>query len=238
MTKDRIVILIIGFVALVIAVAVTGLFLVMLNFGGDDYTPYIEAWQTAPAEETTPIITTPPPTEAPFVPAFYHHPYFDDNQPNLSMLTVTHIDFDGNYQLGHIIVATAIADEVIEIFQEIFEARFPIHSIIPISYFDGSDYHSMAANNSHAFNFRYIAGTTTLSRHARGMAIDINPVQNPYIRGDTIWPADGIHYLDRTNIRPGMVTPGDAVYTAFTSRGWTWGGNWRNPIDYHHFERR
>jgi hypothetical protein len=70
------------------------------------------------------------------------------------------------------------------------------------------------------------------------MAIDINPVQNPYLRGDTIWPAAGVAYLDRGDVRPGMIVPGCVVYQAFTSRGWTWGGHWRSPVDYHHFERR
>ena len=96
----------------------------------------------------------------------------------------------------------------------------------------------MAANNSHAFNFRYIAGTNRISRHGFGMAIDINPIQNPYIRGSTIWPASGAEYLDRSYVRPGMIIQGDVVYTTFTSRGWIWGGHWTVPRDYHHFERQ
>jgi len=156
----------------------------------------------------------------------------------LTYLTVTHVNFYGESVLGHLIVAADIGDEVLDIFREIYEGGFPIHSIQLIDHFDASDYLSMAANNSHAFNFRYIAGTTTISRHGFGVAIDINPVQNPYIRGDTVWPAAGVDYLDRTNVRPGMIVPGDVVHTAFISRGWTWGGYWTWPRDYHHFERR
>jgi len=159
---------------------------------------------------------------------------FDD----LSYLTITHVDFDGKNRHGHLIVAAHIAEEVLEIFQEIFEGGFPIERMRLIDYYNASDYYSMADNNSVAFNFRYIAGTTTLSRHALGLAIDINPVQNPYIRNDTVWPEAGREYIDRENVRPGMIIPGDVVYTAFTSRGWTWGGNWHTPRDYHHFERR
>ena len=136
------------------------------------------------------------------------------------------------------IVAEEIGQEVLDIFKEIYESRFPIYSIKLIDYFDAIDYYSLAANNSSAFNFRYIAGTTRLSRHAFGMAIDINPIQNPYIRHGNILPEAGNEYLDRENIRPGMIIPGDVVYNAFVSRGWTWGGHWTDPIDYHHFEKR
>jgi len=156
----------------------------------------------------------------------------------LTYLTVTHIDFDGNDRIGHMIVAAEIGDEVLDIFREIYESHFPIYSIRLIDYFDAIDYYSLAANNSSAFNFRYIANTNIISRHGFGMAIDINPIQNPYVRGDNVLPEAGRAYLDRSDIRPGMIVPGDAVYTAFTSRGWTWGGNWTLPRDYHHFERR
>jgi len=156
----------------------------------------------------------------------------------LTYLTITHVDFHGVDRLGHLIVADAIGDEVLEIFREIYEARFPIYRMRLIDFYGADDYLSMAENNSHAFNFRYIAGTRTISRHGLGRAIDINPIQNPYIRGGTIWPYAGRAYLDRSYIRPGMVIRGDVVYRAFTSRGWIWGGNWTSPRDYHHFERR
>jgi len=156
----------------------------------------------------------------------------------LSYLTISHFDFNGEKQIGNMIVALEVAEEVLEIFEEIFNAEFPIASIRLIDYFEANDNLSLAANNSSAFNFRYIAGTTRLSRHAFGMAIDINPIQNPYIRHGNILPEAGNEYLDRENIRPGMIIPGDVVYNAFVSRGWTWGGHWTDPIDYHHFEKR
>jgi len=167
---------------------------------------------------------------------------FHDNAPfdydHLAYLTITHIDFTGKSRIGNMIVAASIAEEVLDIFREIYEYGFPIANMRLIDYYAADDYYSMADNNSVGFNFRLIAGTDVLSRHAFGMAIDINPVQNPFIRGDVILPIEGANYLDRTHIRPGMIVPGDVVYRAFTSRGWTWGGHWSVPIDYHHFERR
>lgn len=167
---------------------------------------------------------------------------FHDNTPFphsfLAYLTVTHVDFDGQSRIGHMIVADEIALEVLDIFQEIYEAGFPIYSIRLIDYFNADDYLSMKANNSSAFNFRYIANTNRISRHGFGMAIDVNPIQNPYVRGDVVLPAAGRQYLNRDDVRPGMIVRGDAVYEAFISRGWIWGGNWTLPRDYHHFEKR
>jgi len=197
--------------------------------------------EESPESEALPIIFTAEPLP-PYIIEQISGVSFHENDrigfDDLSYLTITHVDFDGKNRHGHIIVAADIAEEVLEIFQEIFEGGFPIERMRLIDYYDASDYYSMADNNSVAFNFRYIAGTTTLSRHALGLAIDINPVQNPYIRGETVWPEAGREYIDRENVRPGMIVSGDVVYTAFTSRGWTWGGNWRTPRDYHHFERR
>jgi len=167
---------------------------------------------------------------------------FHENTPFghdfLAFLTITPMNFYGESQIGHMIVAEEIAYQVLEIFQEIYMANFPIYSMILIDHFDADDNLSLAANNSSAFNFRYIAGTNVISRHGFGMAIDINPVQNPYVRGENVLPAAGRTYLDRTYLRPGMIVPGCVVYTAFVSRGWTWGGNWSLPRDYHHFEIR
>ncbi|MCL2235690.1 MAG: M15 family metallopeptidase [Defluviitaleaceae bacterium] len=156
----------------------------------------------------------------------------------LTYLTISHRDFNGIHRRGHMIVAEEIGQEVLDIFEEIFHAPFPIARMRLIDFYGAMDYYSMADNNSVGFNFRTIAGTNVLSRHAFGMAIDINPVQNPYIRGETILPAAGAMYLDRGDVRLGMIVPGDGVYNAFVSRGWIWGGNWASPRDYHHFERR
>ena len=167
--------------------------------------------------------------------SFHHNTPFGHD--HLAYLTISHMDFEGNSQIGNMIVAAEIAQEVLDIFKEIYAARFPIHQMRLIDYFEASDELSMAANNTVGFNFRYIAGTNIISRHGLGMAIDINPIQNPYLRGDNLKPEAGAPYLDRQYIRPGMIYPGCPVYTAFISRGWIWGGNWTSPRDYHHFER-
>lgn len=214
----------------------------------EDYIPY-EPYE--PYEEYEEYEQYEPP--APFEPIFMMEPLpyeiiqkiqgssFHDSASFsydfLTYLTITHVDFYGEYQVGNMIVAAEIGYEVLDIFRYIFEYRFPIHQIRLIDYFYANDYYSMADNNTVAFNFRYIAGTSRLSRHAFGMAIDINPIQNPYIRGDVVWPAAGRTYMDRSYVRPGMIIRGDPVYRAFMSRGWIWGGNWRLPRDYHHFER-
>jgi hypothetical protein len=155
----------------------------------------------------------------------------------LAYLTITHVDFGGECRLGHMIVADDLAEEALEIFREIYEYRFPIERMRLIDFYNADDFLSMYDNNSSGFNFRYIANTRRISQHGLGRAIDINPVQNHYIRGDTVLPPAGAAYTDRSNVRPGMVVRGDVVYRAFTSRGWTWGGNWTLPRDYHHFEK-
>ena len=166
---------------------------------------------------------------------------FKENAPfdydYLIYLTISYVDFEGGRKAGNMIVAAHLGDEVLEIFKEIYEAEFPIYGMRLIDYYDADDDLSMAANNTSSFNFRLVAGTNRISRHGFGAAIDINPVQNPYIRGDSILPEAGREYLDRNDIRPGMVIKGDVVYQAFTSRGWIWGGNWTSLLDYHHFEK-
>ena len=206
-------------------------------YNGEDYlNPYTPGYDYI----FTPIFTSEPLPE--HIIQLITGVTFHDTTPfgydYLTYLTVTHVNFYGESVLGHLIVAASIGYEVLDIFREIYEGGFPIYSIKLIDYFNASDYLSMAANNSHAFNFRYIAGTNTISRHGFGVAIDINPVQNPYIRGETIWPAAGAEYVDRSYVRPGMIVPGNVVYNAFISRGWIWGGYWNWPRDYHHFERR
>lgn len=155
---------------------------------------------------------------------------------DLRLVTVTHLDFEGNTLTGRLIVNAALADEVAEIFRELYEAGFPIGGIALIDEYGGDDAASMAANNSSAFCVRPIAGTDRYSNHSYGRAIDINPLQNPYVTPGRVQPEGAAEYLDREQLRPGMIAPGDPCHTAFTSRGWSWGGNWPNP-DYQHFEK-
>jgi len=148
---------------------------------------------------------------------------------------LSYVDFDGvKHDDGIMVVLDTVSEQVIAIFRELLAQKFPIHSIMPIDVFNGDDEASMAANNSSSFNFREIAGTSKLSMHSYGLAIDVNPLQNPYITGGVTYPDAGKAYLDRGNIRPGMVEP---IVPIFAKHGFdVWGGDWETPKDWHHFQ--
>jgi hypothetical protein len=156
---------------------------------------------------------------------------------DLRVVTVNHYNFDEKIIQGEIMVHMKIAQKLVDIFAELFERKFPIHSIKLIQEFEGNDILSMEANNSSAFNFRKIANTDKISLHSYGIAIDINPLQNPYIRYDnqtiSIQPQASETFIDRTNVRLGMV---EEIVRLFTDRGFNWGGNWSSIKDYQHFE--
>jgi hypothetical protein len=155
----------------------------------------------------------------------------------LRSLQLTHHGFDGALHHGELVVNVEVADEVVAIFAEIFAAQFPIERMQPVETFGGSDDASMAANNTSCFNFRRIQGSDTLSHHALGLAIDINPVQNPWVRGQRVDPPAARAYLDRQQQRPGMLVRSGPVVQAFLSRGWYWGGDFDDVYDYHHFSK-
>ena len=156
---------------------------------------------------------------------------------DLSLLTLGYRGFDGKSYLGQMVCANEAAEDLCDIFKELYENDFPIEKIRLIDDYDADDNRSMADNNSSAFCYRVIDGTEYLSNHSYGLAVDINPLQNPYVRGDLVQPEAATEYLDRENVRPGMITQGDLCYNAFISRGWSWGGDWTGPIDYQHFEK-
>lgn len=155
----------------------------------------------------------------------------------LALVRMGHVGFDGRVHRGELVCAADVADEVVEIFARIFASRFPIGRMVRIDAFGGSDDASMSANNTSGFNFRVIAGTERLSQHAFGYAIDINPVQNPWLRGGVILPPDARDYVDRTDVRPGMIVRPGPVTDAFDALGWDWGGDWTDYKDYHHFSK-
>ena len=143
---------------------------------------------------------------------------------------------DGNVaDDGQLIVNRAVADDVLGVLGQAFDARFRIERMRPVREFGADDDASMAANNSSAFNCRTVAGTSRWSEHAHGWAVDLNPVQNPYVRGTTVEPSEGTAYLDRADVRPGMVVEGGPVVAAFDALGWGWGGRWSSSSDYQHF---
>ncbi len=155
---------------------------------------------------------------------------------DLRYLTPRYIGFDGLPYTGEMIAHKSLAGELADIFEELYAAGFPIERICLVDDYGGDDDASMAAGNTSAFNTRLIAGTGRYSMHSYGAAVDINPLQNPYVLGGRALPEASAVYLDRAVPHPGIITADSAAYAAFTSRGWVWGGHWPNP-DYQHFEK-
>ena len=154
----------------------------------------------------------------------------------LAVVSFEHLGFDERIHRGEVIVMDVLARDVEAVFRALLARRFPIASARPMETFGGSDDESMAANNTSAFNDRTIAGTSFSSLHAYGAAIDVNPVQNPYVSRTRakISPPDGARFVSRTPPQPGMV---EAIITVFATHGFTiWGGAWRDPKDYQHFQ--
>lgn len=150
-----------------------------------------------------------------------------------------YIGFDGQLKAdGEIVVMDAVADHVLQIFDTLRDRHFPIAKARLMDRYDGDDEASMADNNTSSFNVRKITGGGPISMHALGLAIDINPMQNPYIKCSrglfTISPKFAAAYVDRNSLRPGMA---EEIIDVFANHGFfTWGGDWENPIDYQHFQ--
>jgi hypothetical protein len=155
----------------------------------------------------------------------------------LRLLHLGYFGFDGKQHVGTMVVAATVASQVIDVFRQLDAARFPIHMMVPEDAFGGKDPDSMAADNTSGFNCRYAVapGPPQWSAHAYGEAIDVNPVQNPYLEGGQVQPSAGAPYLDRSDIRPGMAYWGGVLVDAFESVGWYWGGRWTASPDYQHF---
>jgi D-alanyl-D-alanine carboxypeptidase len=158
---------------------------------------------------------------------------------HLRRVEVNYIGFDGQSHRGALIVHEDLAAEVVAIFEQLLQLRFPIEKVRTVDNYPGADDElSMEDNNTSAFNCRDIPGTGRWSPHAFGRAIDVNPLLNPYIdRTGAFQPKNAAPYLDRNRTDPGVLHAGDAAVRVFTDRGWRWGGDWRTPIDYQHFER-
>ncbi|MBR4778344.1 MAG: M15 family metallopeptidase [Bacteroidaceae bacterium] len=159
----------------------------------------------------------------------------------LRYLRVLHYDFDGNVCQGELVCNKLISIDLLEIFEALFNARYPIEHVVLIDDYDADDEHSMTANNTSCFNFRTVAGTNKLSAHSRGMAIDINPLYNPHVkqvRGKTVVsPSAARPYADRSKTFPHKIDRQDLCYKLFVAHGFRWGGAWRSSKDYQHFEK-
>nr|WP_174399634.1 M15 family metallopeptidase [Mycolicibacterium sphagni] len=158
----------------------------------------------------------------------------------LRRVELDYVGFDGRNHRGALVVHEQLVADVIAIFGDLTRQRYPIAKMQTAErYPNAADELSMEDNNTSAFNCRPLPGSTSWSLHAYGRAIDLNPFLNPYIdRTGDLEPTTAGAYLNRARTDPGILHAGAPAVRAFTDRGWTWGGNWHNPIDYQHFERR
>lgn len=155
---------------------------------------------------------------------------------SLRAIRATHVGFDGDAHDGVLVVHRAHAASALRVLRRLYEQRFPIRRMRPIERYGGSDHRSIEADNTSAFNCRKVTGGTGWSEHAYGRAIDLNPIENPYIHRDgTTSHRASEPYLARDDVRPGMAVEGSAVVAAFGAQGWKWGGRWRAPVDTQHF---
>jgi hypothetical protein len=174
-----------------------------------------------------------------------HHVLNDSpvvNCGRLRLVKFEYVDFDGqNQRGGEIVVLDVSAEHVLQIFRELRRRKFPIAKARPIHLYDGNDRASMADNNTSAFNDRNVAGSSKISLHAYGAAIDVNPLQNPFVtRSGEVSPPGGKAFVQRRgeksddSLRAGMA---EGIIDVFADHGFVeWGGDWRGPIDYQHFQ--
>lgn len=163
------------------------------------------------------------------------------SREDLRYLHVLHKGFDGQTKEGELVVNKAIADDVLAIFEELYQADYPIEKVRLVDEYDADDEASMRDNNSSAFNFRFISHTKKVSKHGLGLAVDINPLYNPYVKTvkgvDSVEPAIATTFVDRSGDFPYKIDHNDLCYKIFTKYGFTWGGDWEHSKDYQHFER-
>jgi hypothetical protein len=152
----------------------------------------------------------------------------------LSLVDVLYYSFDGRKHQGQMLVHREVEDDVYDLFNFIEKVLFPVGKAVPIVAYQWNDHRSMADNNSSSFNYRVIEGTATLSLHALGKAVDINPLQNPVVYPNGVIAPDGARYDPAAR---GTFTAEHPVVQEFLRRGWHWGGRFDPLKDYHHFEK-
>jgi len=154
----------------------------------------------------------------------------------LRLVKLGYWGFDDQPHQGALVLNASATDAATSVFRRLYEEHFPIRRMDTVDVFGGDDNASMAADNTSGFNCRaaVAAGPPQWSAHAYGQAIDVNPVENPYVEGGDVLPPAGAPYVERSSSRPGMAVPGGTLNAAFAAAGWSWGGRWSSP-DYQHF---
>lgn len=171
----------------------------------------------------------------------------DGQEPEITLdelryIHILHYNFDGNAVEGELICNEAIAQDLIEIFYELYRNEYQLERVLLIDEYDGDDTASMEDNNTSCFNYRLVEGTSSLSKHALGLAIDVNPFYNPYITynkdgSENVSPAAAEFYADRSASFPYKIDENDLCYKLFIQHGFIWGGNWNSNKDYQHFQK-
>ncbi len=161
---------------------------------------------------------------------------------DLRYLQVLHVDAEGETHRGEMVCNKAIAEDLLEIFQELYRQRYPIERMRLIDDYDADDEQSMRDNNSSSFCYRVVEGSTKLSKHAQGMAVDVNTLYNPCVRKRKdgtvlVQPSTAKRYTNRSRKFPYKIVEGDLMFRLFTERGFQWGGHWKSLKDYQHFEK-
>jgi D-alanyl-D-alanine carboxypeptidase-like protein len=220
--------------------------------------PVVTVTSASPSTTPRPVVRrhhrpkpTPAPTAASVVPAFRYgtsavsaaqlgkswHSGCPVAPSRLTNVTISFWGFDHHAHTGTLVVNTTVVPAVVSAFRGMYDARFPIRRMQPIAAYGGDDDKSMAADNTSAFNCRLAVsdGPPSWSMHAYGEAIDINTLENPYRLNGTVRPPAGATYMDRSNVRPGMIVLGSTPVRVFSSLRWGWGGNWSSSPDYQHF---
>lgn len=154
----------------------------------------------------------------------------------LRLLTVRHWGFDGRVHRGRLVVHRDSARPMLRVMRRLYRLGYPIRRMRLVDAYGADDHRSMAADNTSAFNCRFVAGRPGVwSEHAYGHAIDVNPVENPYVAGTHVSPPAGAPFARRGRHRRGMIHLGGPVARAFRAIGWEWGGDWAGARDYQHF---
>ena len=156
---------------------------------------------------------------------------------DLRLLHLKFFGFDGEVHKGEMVCHKDVADDLLDIFRALFKEKYPIESIRLVDDFGGDDNASMAADNTSCLNIRKMVGGSKFSKHAYGVAVDVNPLYNPYVKGTHIEPSESAPYVDRTLDFPHKLTADDLCVRLFKAHGWTWGGDWKSLKDWQHFEK-